>query len=372
MNTRTLHNRCQNPQNILITRLSAIGDCVATIPLAVEAKKIWPDSRITWLVDCAAESLLRDHSCIDEVIRIEKKWLTRPGNWSELRDQLQANQFDLALDPQGLSKSSLAGWLSGARTRVGFGYSHAREIAPLVAKYRVRRTHRHMVDTYRELLSPWKNILPGDGEFAMPTYEEEASTVSQQLVEMGLNSRLSESIGAAVGADSPAWVAINPGAGWTTRLWPVERFGKLARSIFDRHGLQSLVFWAGESERLMASVIVEESQGAARMAPETNLRALAEYLRRCHFLVTGDTGPMHVASAVEAPTISLNGPTWGDECGPYGNKHIVIQSPAPRLSKKHVRSGPNTAMQAIELEEVQLACKQMLGRLAASTAASAA
>jgi ADP-heptose:LPS heptosyltransferase len=81
--------------------------------------------------------------------------------------------------------------------------------------------------------------------------------------------------------------------------------------------------------------------------------------------VTSDTGPMHIASAVQTPTICMHGPTWGDECGPYGKKHLTIQSPLPRLSEKVERHGPNHAMQVIGLEEVQLACDRMLrGQLA--------
>lgn len=334
------------PQRVLITRLSAIGDCILTIPTAVRAKQLWPDCELTWIVECGAYQLLEQHPAIDEVLRIEPGWLKRPGEWMALRRELRNRDFDLVLDPQGLTKSAMLGWFSGSRTRVGFDYTHARELAPLLANRRVQRTARHMVDSYLQVLSPWTDIRPGEGEFQMPVYGPEALTASRMVSELGL-------------ANHP-WIALNPGAGWSTRLWPVQRFGMLARELFRERGIRSLVFWSGESELLLAKVIEEVSCGAATVAPKTSLTEMLELLRHSTLMVTGDTGPLHMASAVGTPCVSLHGPTWSDVSGPYGNRHIAIQSPSPQLSKKLVRKGPNIAMQAIELDEVYRACCEML------------
>ncbi|MFN3194002.1 MAG: glycosyltransferase family 9 protein [Aureliella sp.] len=332
------------PRRILITRLSAIGDCLLTIPVAVEAKKLWPRCEITWVVDCAAEQFLRDHPAVDEVIRIEKSWLKKPNAWRSAWQQLRTREFDVVLDPQGLTKSSMLGWMSGARWRVGFDRSHGRELGPLLANRRVRRTNRHMVDTYRQVLSPWATIEPGQGQFAMPRYPS-ASQVESELKERDLTPG--------------RWIALNPGAGWTTRIWPTQRFGIVAREAFERLGVRSVVFWAGEEERLMAEVIAETSGGAAMPAPATSLTDMLEWLRRARMLVTADTGPLHMASAVGTPCISLHGVTWSDESGPYGNLNIAIQSPITPAVGKLIRKGPNTAMQAIETSEVVEACLRL-------------
>ena len=336
------------PKNVLITRLSAIGDCILTIPLAVRVKELWPDCKLSWIVDCAASQLLEEHSAIDELIKIQRGWLKCPSEWKRLREDLRGREFDLTLDPQGLTKSSLLGWMSGARRRVGFDFSHGREVAPLVATQRITRTARHMVDTYLELLTPWTSISPGEGQFRMPVYGQAAAAAEQMLAQLGLSDE--------------AWIAMNPGAGWTTRLWPVQRFGMLAREIFREHGRRSLVFWAGESELLMAKVIEEESRGAAMLAPKTSLTEMLEILRHARLLVTGDTGPLHLASSVGTPSVALHGPTWSDETGPYGNRHIAIQSSVRALSKKLVRKGQNIAMQAIEVDEVYNACAQLFSQ----------
>ena len=368
------------PKNILITRLSAIGDCILTLPLAVRAKQLWPDAKLTWVVDCGAAPLLEDHPCIDEIYRVEKKWPLKLDNWLGMRKDLRQRQFDLVLDPQGLSKSSLLGWLSGARTRIGFDYSHGRELAPMLATHRVHRTARHMVDTYLQLLDPYTGSVDtthstnptstnptstnptstnptqaiSEPAFRMPVYEAEAEWARAALVELDLQDALSDRSG------GQPWVMINPGAGWSTRLWPVERFGQLAQYMQKRHGRRVLVSWAGETERLMASVIAEESRGAAMVAPPTSLRQLVELLRRAPLMITGDTGPLHLASAVGTPRVSLHGPTWADESGPYGGRFLAIQSPITRPSGKLERSGLNHTMQAIELDEVIHAVERMI------------
>ncbi|MGN6134196.1 MAG: glycosyltransferase family 9 protein [Aureliella sp.] len=333
------------PRNVLITRLSAIGDCLATIPLAVDVKRLWPECRITWLVDCGAAALLEPHADIDEVIRISKKWLKQPKLWQQLRSQLREKQFDLSLDPQGLTKSAMLGWLSGARVRVGFDRSQAREIAPWLSNIRVTRSARHMVDTYRELLSPWRPTTHGSGQFHMPHYAAEGERVEQALDKADLRGD---------------WICMNVGAGWPTKLWPPSRFAEVGQTLYRLRGMRSVIVWSGESELHAAKQISHVLGPAAVLAPSTTLPELAEWLRRARLVVSSDTGPAHLAAAVGTPSVVMFGPTWGDECGPYGPQHRTVQSIVmpPRGAPK--RRGIATAMNAIHAEEVIDACLDVL------------
>ncbi len=333
------------PKRVLICRLSAIGDCVHTIPLAVKVKELWPECKLTWVVDCVASQLLQSHEAIDEVIKIERHWVKNTRLWKSLRKELQERRFDLALDPQGLIKSGMLAWLSGAATRVGFDYSHGRELAPMLVNRRVSRTARHMVDTYLELLSPWQATAPGQAEFRMPVYAA-AENVPSILAASGLEPQ-------------EDFVCITPGAGWATKLWPVERFAAVANYIRMQHGLRTLVLWAGDSEHAMAEGIAARSGKSAVVAPKTSLTDLAEISRLTKLFLASDTGPLHIAAAMGAPCIGLFGPTWGDEAGPYGAANVSLQS--PKLpGPRSMRKGDNSAMQAIEVDEVYLACSQVL------------
>ncbi|MEZ6151651.1 MAG: glycosyltransferase family 9 protein [Pirellulaceae bacterium] len=353
------------PQRVLITRLSAIGDCVLTLPLAVRIKELWPDCHLTWLVDCAAAQLLEDHPNIDRVIKIEKRWLAHPRRWSALRQQLQAEKFDIVFDPQGLTKSSLLGRLSGAKLRVGFDYSHARELAPLLANCRVHRTARHMVDTYLELLNPWCETPLGTGQFNMPVYSAESARIESLLGELGWRNAAAPSSIAKSSLGKPAtptasWIALNVGAGWPSKQWPPERLGRVAQEVFQRYGHHSLVLWAGQNEQALAEQAVAHSAGAAVMAPDTNLRELVELIRRATMLISADTAALQIASAVGTPCIGLFGPTWADEVGPYANQHASIQSCVLPDSERGMRRSSNASMNAIELSEVVHACHKLL------------
>ncbi len=335
------------PQRILLTRLSAIGDCLATIPLAVDIKRQWPDAKLTWIVDCGAATLLQSHPAVDKVLRIPKKWMKDIKLWRQLRMELQAESFDLAFDPQGLTKSSMLGWLSAAPVRVGFDRSHAREIAPWLVTLRVTRNQRHMVDTYRQLLDPWRATVTGIGQFDMPRYCTEADKVQQSIDALHLGA---------------AWVCINVGAGWSTKLWPPSRFAEVGQALYRKCGLKSLVVWSGDAERHAAEQIVHALGPAGILAPNTSLPELAEWLRAAALVLSSDTGPAHLAVAVGTPSVVLFGPTWGDECGPYGAQHRVVQSivmPAPGAPR---RRGSATAMNAIQVDEVIDACLDVLAR----------
>lgn len=349
---------CEAPRNVLITRLSAIGDCVLTIPLAVKAKQLWPDCRLNWVVDCGVAPLLEPHPAVDEVLRIEKRWLARPKSWAKLRSELQRRQFDLVLDPQGLTKSALLGKLSGAKLRVGFDYSHGRELAPVLNTLSLQRTARHMVDTYLQLLSPWQEQEPGMGEFQMPVYTQAVPTVESMLRVLGLNHRIEHD-----NRNDQRWIAINVGAGWVSKQWPPERFGWIAQQIWERHGLRSLVLWAGDNEKAMAEQVATHGVGAAVIAPRTSLCELVEVIRRCELVISGDTSPLQIASAVKAPCVGLFGPTWADESGSYGNQHVAIQSSVLPDPRRGQRRSSRSSINAIEISEVLCACSKLLTQI---------
>ena len=340
-----LHRLPKSPNQVLITRLSAIGDCVCTVPLAAKIKQLWPDCQITWAVDCAASQLLEAHPAVDQVVKIPRKWLQHPRQWLRIREELRSIRFDLAFDPQGLSKSALLCWLSGAKYRVGFDYSQAREIAPWCYSKRVPRTCRHRVDTYMELLTPWEKINAGSAVFNMPEYPRDRESWADKLGLLEVNEG--------------RWVAINAGAGWPSKLWPTERFGQLAEKLQSQLGLESLVFWAGEAEHKAAVEIVHSSDGAARLAPPTNLRELAQAMRTSRFLVSSDTAALQMASALDTPCVGLFGPTWADEVGSYNNLHQSIQSTLTHSSSGSIRSSDASAMHAISVSEVLDACRRL-------------
>lgn len=331
------------PPRILITRLSAIGDCIHTVPLAHALRHRFPDAKIVWATQGGPWSLLSGLSCIDEFIRVDRNWMKRLSSIQEMREQLRAYQFDIVIDPQGLTKSSLLGWLTGAPTRIGFSQGQARELSPWLNTTLVFPRQTHVVQRYLELLNPLGVTCP-EVRFEIPSSGAAIRPVEDFLKTSSLRR----------------FALINPGAGWDSKLWPMERYAELAGRLNETLGLPSVVLWAGERERQWARLISDQDN--VYLAPETTLSELSEFCRKASLFVGSDTGPLHLAAAVGTPCIGMYGPTRPEVCGPFGDQHVVIQAYHQDGSARERRGSNNHAMRAINIDTVLDACQATLVR----------
>lgn len=333
---------------ILITRLSAIGDCVLTMPVLCALRARWPGAMLAWIAEPAAATLLEHHPCLDRLIVVPKGWLKSPAWIRRVRSELRALKLDTVVDPQSLTKSAAAGWLSGAPSRIGFAKPQGRELAPWLNTQTVRRTESHVVDAYLQLLEPL-GIASPTVQFQVPIDREADATATRFVRSAHLTG---------------GFAVINPGAGWDSRLWQADRYGLVARYLGEKYNLPSAVVWAGARERPWGEQIVASSAGHALLAPKTTLRELASLLRQARLFVGSDTGPMHLAVAVGTRCVSLHGPTNPSDSGPYGPGHVTVQAsfPEPGLNPVRRRTD-NHAMLAITVDAVCQACDMLLGRL---------
>nr|MBC8870273.1 glycosyltransferase family 9 protein [Planctomycetota bacterium] len=297
------------PRRFLIARLSAIGDCILTIPMANALRAHFPGAFVAWLVEQPAAPLLEGHEAIDELIVVPRGWLKDIRAVWGLRRRLRDLSFDVAIDAQSLSKSAIPAWLSGAKTRIGFAAPMGRELAPWLNNRLVHRTARHVVDTMFELLQPLGIESPAV-EFRLPVDQRAEASCEEFLAAKGL---------------ADGYVVLNPGAGWASRLWPRERYAAVARHVGSKWSLSSAVVWAGEKEKAWAEEIVEGSDGHAVLTPATSLQELTSLLRRAWLFVGSDTGPLHLAVAVGTSCGSVHGTTPAWQSGPCGEGHIPLQ-----------------------------------------------
>ena len=331
---------------ILIIRLSAFGDAIHGLPVLNALRRALPNAYLGWLVEGRTGTLLEGHDALDALIRVPRKWLKSPSTVWNLRRNLRELEFDTTIDVQGLSKSAIAAWLSGARRRIGFAGEDGREMSQILNNQVVAPQATHVIDRNLELLRPL-GIEQPQVEFCLPQHAHDSAKVEQHLSRVGL-----------VGD----FVVLNPGAGWPSKLWPTERFAVVAQHLKATHGLTSIVVWAGEEEHRMAHQIVQSSHGSAQLAPSTTLTELGALLRRARLMVSSDTGPLHLSVAVGTPSIGLFGPMPHERNGPYGPQHISIQSARLEGSSRERRTADNSTMKAITAVKVCLACDQMLGR----------
>ncbi len=341
----------------LITRLSAIGDCVHTMPLVSAIRSHFPDAYIAWATQGGGAQVIDGMAGLDEVIRVDRNWLKRPSSVLSMRQRLRSGDFDVSIDPQSLTKSSLLGWLSGARHRIGFAKGQGRELSPLLSSVRISPLSDHVVDRYVELLKPLGIVDPPVG-FALPHRQSIQDRMLAWLADHGLSAADEN------GKPGDGFVLLNPGAGWNSKLWPHERYAKVAAKIYRRHKTKSVVLWAGDQEKQWAREIVAAAPHASVLAPDTTLQELTELCRLAIQFVGSDTGPMHLAAAAGTPCVAMYGPTEIRVCGPYQNengpRHHPLQTRFQNGTSAQRRGNDNSAMREITVSDVVTACDQIL------------
>jgi len=333
---------------ILIVRLSAIGDVIHALPVLCALREEYPEAFLGWVVEGQAGGLLRGHAALDELITLPRGWLKSPAAVWQLRRRLRRLRFDVAIDVQGLTKSAVAAWLSGASRRIGFGDEKGRELSRWFYTEPVRAAAAHVIDCNLELLRPL-GIASAKPRFDLPEHAE-ARQAAERIIE---EARLSD-----------GFAMVTPGAGWPSKLWPPERFAAVAAYLGRGWGLPTLVVWAGEEELRRARQVVAGSRSHARLAPPTSLTELAALARRARLFVGSDTGPVHLAAAVGTPCVGLYGPMPAERNGPYGPQHVAIEQMRFEGTSRQRRTAPPEVIESIHVDHVCAAAARILRRKA--------
>lgn len=301
---------------ILIVRMSALGDIVHALPVLAALRRAWPAAKVDWIVDEAYAPILSLAEGLHQSVIVRAKSGNPEGlpprfgggaGYIQAVRYLRAQKYDAALDLQGLLKSAVWARLSGAARVIGFDRAHLRE--PLAASF------------YTETVVP----LEAPHVIQKNLSILKALGVPTSAMELPLHPAASSATTAAVAAAGGArkYAVLNPGAAWPNKRWPAERFGALAAQLHARTGLSSLVTW-GPNERELAEQVIAASDGAAAAAPPTEIADLAVLMRDAALVVSGDTGPLHIAAAMGAPLVGLYGPTWPERNGPWDPDDQVI------------------------------------------------
>jgi heptosyltransferase I len=292
--------------NILIVRLGALGDIVHTVPAAAALRRAFPEARLDWVVDARHAAFADLVLPLDRVIT-----LARPSApaWVDLVRQLRPARYDVALDFQGLMKSAVIARASGASRVVGFSIWHLREktARPFYSEVDGPQDHAHVIQKNLSLLA---SVGVNTDEVRFPLARTQSAAL--EIIKEGLAD-----------AGRSAYALINPGAAWPNKRWPAARFGEVAQFLRDVRGLASYVLW-GPGEAPLAQQVIEASAGAARLAPPTTMGDLVEVSREAALMVSGDTGPLHIAGAAGTPLVAIFGPTDPARNGPWAPDDIVV------------------------------------------------
>jgi heptosyltransferase-1 len=300
-------------QKLLIVKLSSIGDIVHALPVAVAFKRSFPHLHLGWVVEDRNRQVVQGTSCIDELIVIPHKKRKQGGLrhlWREFRPiirDLRAKKYEIAIDLQGLFKSGLWAWLSGARVRLG-AHRMREGTKYLLKRVPSRPTSVHVVDQYLDA-AHWLGAQVEPVEFPLHISEEARQSA------VGLLRGL--------GADAP-FISLNPSAGRDWKRWHIARFAELTDRIEQEMGFPT-VFVGGPGDKLLHEQLQNLKQRPLRsLIGRTNLKEVMAIVERSSVHVCGDTGTAHVAAALKIPCVSIFGPTDPDRTGPYGQREHVL------------------------------------------------
>jgi len=331
------------PQKILIIKPSSLGDIIHSLPFLNAVNDTFPRSEIHWVIANTLEELLRNHPMIKKLCVINKdrwkEWQAAKETASEINSmvrQFRAERYDMVIDLQGLLRSGLLTYMTSASLRIGF--KEAREGSSLFYTHKIKGGREiHAVDRYLKIASA-VGCEVENVKFPMPLIIE-----SQNV------KKLKEDIG--------DYAALVPGARWKTKKWLPANFGKLASML----NIKTVIVGSSSDAEIAEGIELCSGGKALSMAGKTDIKELISIIRGARYVVTNDSGPMHIAAAFGIPVVAIFGPTNPVRTGPYGKNNVIVKSdiecaPCYKKNCKRVK-----CMDDVSVEKVYEAIHKVLG-----------
>ncbi len=343
---------------ILIVRLSAMGDVIHTLPAAQALRDAFPTAQIGWLIEerwvellCAPGASRRgprspQRPLVDWVHTVDlRAWrksvftISTGQHVARVWNDVRSAHYDLAVDLQGAIRSALLAHWSGAR--IVYGAAEPRE-SP-ASLFFTRRAVTHGAHVVEQNLSVAEAVVQRTlkaPNVELPRDAEAERRIEERLAQFGIGS----------------FAILNPGAGWGAKRWPAERYGWVAQALAVQ-GLRSILNYGPGEERLAREA---ESASAGTATPlQCSITELIALTRRARLFIGGDTGPLHLAAALQIPVVAIFGPTDPARNGPYGTRRVILRSPASLTSHAR-RAQPDDGLLEISAEAVTKAAASLL------------
>ena len=359
--------------SLLIVRLSAMGDIIHTLPAAAALRQAFPHATLGWLVEERWAELLctlryprsgrrsSQRPLVDRVHSVNTaEWRHAPfsfNTWLQMASglsELRGIRYGAAIDFQGAIRSALLARWSGAH--VVYGSAQPRENAASMfytRKVLLNTNGTHVVEQARELAQTVTSTAP-----FLP--KSPPIPAIEAPVEFPVDPDAENRV-AGLTADGNGFAILNPGAGWGAKRWPAERYGQVAKELAE-DGLCSLVNY-GPGEEHLALAVETASEGTARKI-SCSVSELIALTRRARLFIGGDTGPMHLASALKIPVVAIFGPTNPARNGPFGTRSAVLRN-ASSVTDHTRRREPEQGLLEITVAEVVGAARKLLQSRAA-------
>jgi heptosyltransferase I len=306
--------RSLQPQRVCVIKPSAMGDVVTALPVAASLRSLWPHAHIAWVVNRSLRALLDGNPDLDEVIPFDRAHAN--ASWTGLTSiaaflsALRRRRFDVAIDLQGLLRSGVMAWATGAKIRVGL--ADAREGASWFYSHHIPMPAEptNIVDRLLRVAAAF------GGQIASPTFRVASSSEDDQWAREALSP-----------LPRPRLV-LNMGARWLTKRWPVANFAEIARRALNSFGAGIVVVGAPEDRPLVEDFRyrLDSSVEFLDLCGLTTFPKLAAVASRSDLFLSNDSGPLHLAAAGGARVLGIYTCTDPRRTGPYGARAAVVQS----------------------------------------------
>lgn len=330
-----------------------MGDILHALPAVTALRAALPTAQLSWVVEPRWAALLQSESSPVEMPVVNRVHLASAKRWSRtplspatfaeigrLASTLRQEKYDIAIDLQGAVRSAFIGRLARPRTIAGEAVPRE-SIARHLFTQRIATTGVHVVEQALQVTSAAIGIpLPMTAP-ALPV-DPGAERWRDAIVKC-------------------RYAVINPGAGWGAKRWPPDRYAKLARSLVER-GFHVFINASAEESDLADNVVI--ASGGAAQVVLCSIGELTSLLRRANLFIGGDTGPLHLAAALQRPCVGIYGPTDPARNGPFGTPSRVLRH--PQSTRDHSRRQETEAgMMTISAADVIAACDDLLAETAA-------
>lgn len=309
------------PREICIIMLSAIGDAVHVLPVANALKRAWPDTRITWVIQPVPHQMVSNHPAIDDFIVFQRRrGLKGISGFIEAKAAFHGRQFDLLIGLQVYLKAGILTAMAPARVKVGFDRARARDGQWLFTTHRVGAAgHHHVADQYLEFVTRL-GLDPEPVSWGLDFTPAERGDQEEFFGQL----------------ERPA-CALVMGTSKEQKNWTAEGYARVAEALESRHGLQPLLV-GGPSpvERAMADEVLETTTASVVDTLGDDLRRLMWILDGSRLVISPDTGPLHIARALQTPVVSLFGYTNPLRSGPWRvDQDLIVDGYADYPGEKY-------------------------------------
>ena len=318
MNSNPVNLIDLQPKNIIVRMPNWLGDLVMSTPILHDLRSKWPEAKITVVCQNVLSVIVQEDPNINEVVTFKTSKKQKRESIKEYLSLLRKGNYDLGILLTNSFSTAWLFWRGHVQTRVGFAANWRSFLLNHAIPFPLEIKNQHLVKTYKELLVPFGISISSSSPQLYVT-EQERKEAQESLKQWGISK-------------SDILIGVNPGAAYgSAKCWLPERFKELTDILLKHPKVKVLYFGDKAGQSLVDMICEGMPERVINLAGKTHLRQLLALIQACHLFLTNDSGPMHVASALNVPLIALFGSTSDIATSPYKGGLVI---------HKHVKCSP--------------------------------